>query len=234
MKLGARLPWFAALAAAVIFSLGACGGKKPADDPIPPELAAVETAAETGFDAALKSDQTLMVTAAAAAASQWAVYAQRALQDGVPADALDAAAVAIAAAKTLLNTPSPAPLAVARAFNRISAPMSRIYDVYKPPVPAALLDLDYLGRELLLEARAADMPRATASLDTLAARWATIRANVVTVGGSAQATQMDGTLTRARSAIAANDAAALELAAVAQAEAVDLIEQLFASVDTSD
>jgi hypothetical protein len=45
---------------------------------------------------------------------------------------------------------------------------------------------------------------------------------------------MDGTLSQARSAIAGNDPAALELAAAAEAEAVDVIEHLFAQRDAPD
>ena len=44
-------------------------------------------------------------------------------------------------------TANAAPLVIARAFNAVSAPMARIYAVYKPPVPENLLDMDYLGRE---------------------------------------------------------------------------------------
>jgi hypothetical protein len=233
MNLRVRIGVGLSLALAVAFGLVACGGKKTANDPIPPELAAVETAAETGFDAALKADPVLVASSAATAASQWTAYALRATADGVPADALAAVAAAIAAAQTAAAGSTP-PLAMARAFNRISAPMARIYEVYKPPVPSTLLDLDYLGRELHLDARAADMARVTASMEAVASRWTGFRPNVIAVGGSAQATQMDGTLTRARTAISANDFAALELAAVAQAEAVDVIEQLYASLDASD
>lgn len=229
MKLLARR----SLALALVLVVAACGGEKGAVDPIPTELAAVETAAETGFDAALKADQTQVTSVARLTASTWAAYLKRASADGVSASALDAASAAIASVSSLAASNASA-LTMARAFNAVSAPMARIYAVYKPPVPTALLDLDYLGRELRLEARAVDMPRATTNLDTLASQWAAFRASVVAAGGATQASQMDGTLAQARKAIAANDAVALELAAVAQAEAVDAIETLFAQLDAPD
>ena len=231
MKLLARGARTVTLAFVVL--LAACGGEKAAVDPIPTELAAVETAAETGFDAALKSDQVQTAAAAKLAASSWAAYLKRASADGVPAAALDAVSAAITAANSL-SALNPSALAMARAFNGISAPMARIYAVYKPPVPAALLDMDYLGREIRLDSRAVDLPHAATNLDALAAQWSAFRASVTAAGGAAQAAQMDGTLAQARKAITANDAAALELAAVAQAEAVDAVETLFAQLDAPD
>jgi hypothetical protein len=54
-----------ATALAFVFALAACGGgSEEAVDPIPTELAGVESAAESGFDAALKPDQAQVATAA--------------------------------------------------------------------------------------------------------------------------------------------------------------------------
>jgi hypothetical protein len=216
-----------------LFTTACGGGEGGAADPIPTELAAVETAAETGFDAALKADQPQIAAAANVATSNWATYGKRATADGVPPAAFDAVSAAITTVNSLIASNAPAP-AIARAFNQISAPMARIYAVYKPPVPATLLDLDYLGREVRADARAADIARATADLDTLTSQWAMFRTSLVAAGGAAQASQMDGTLAHARTAIAANDAAGLELAAVSEADAVDVIERFFALLDASD
>ena len=225
-----RLP---ALMLALTLCLTACGGEKKVEDPIPPELATVEAAAETGYDAALAADRARITAAANLANSGWADYSRRATTDGAPAVALAATTAALAQLSTLVSA-NAAPLVIARAFNAVSAPMARIYAVYKPPVPENLLDMDYLGRELRLEGRAADLPRATTNLDILTSQWTAFRGRVVAVGGTSQAVQMDSTLTRARSAIAANDLAALETAAIAQAEAVDAVEALFASLDAPD
>jgi hypothetical protein len=221
-----------ALAMALVVAT-ACGGGDAAADPIPTELADVEAAAEDGFDAALKPDRAQLLAAAQKATNSWAAYGARAGGDAAPADALDEVTAAITAVNSLAAANAPA-LDIARAFNRLSAPMARLYAIYKPPVPVTLLDLDHLGREVLLDARAADMQRATTDLDALSSRWTAFRAQVIAAGGTAQAAQMDGTLNQARNAIAANDPAALELAAVAEAEAVDVIENLFARRDAPD
>jgi hypothetical protein len=223
-----------ASALAFVFVLAACGGEGgKAVDPIPTELAGVESAAEAGYDAALAPDRAKVTTAAQLAKTGWASYLARAAGDGAPAGALEAVRTALDALDSAVASNAP-PLELARAFNRVSAPMARLYDVYKPPVPAALLDLDYLGREVRLDARAADFARATADLDTLTNQWTAVRASVVAAGGTTQASQMDGTLVQARRAITANDAAALEVAAVAEADAVDIIEGLFAQLDAPD
>ncbi len=218
---------------AMTVMMTACGGEKGQEDPIPPELATVESAAETGFDAALVADRVRISAAAGLASSGWADYSRRATTDGAPAAALASTSAALTQLAALV-TANAAPLVIARAFNAVSAPMARLYAVYKPPVPENLLDMDYLGRELRLEARAADLPRATANLDALTSQWAAFRGRVVAVGGTNQAVQMDGTLARARTALTASDWAALETATVAQAEAVDAVEALFASLDAPD
>jgi hypothetical protein len=221
------------LAMTFVLVAAGCGGGEGVEDPIPPELAGVEAAAEDGFDAALKADRVQVLAAAQQATNSWAAYGARASGDAAPADALDAVTAAIAALNSLAAANAPA-LDIARAFNRLSAPMARLYAIYEPPVPVTLLDLDHLGREVLLDARAADMQRATTDRDALSSRWTAFRAQVIAAGGTAQAAQMDGTLDQARSAIAANDPAALELAAIAEGEAVDVIENLFARRDAPD
>jgi hypothetical protein len=222
-----------ALTLVLTLLMTACGGEDGAVDPIPPALATVESAAETGFDAALAANRAQMATAANLASNAWADYSKRAAADGVPTDAIASTTAAIAALATLVTSNAPT-LEIARAFNAVSAPMARIYAVYKPPVPENLLDMDYLGRELRLDARAADLQHATTNLDALTNQWTAFRSRVVAAGGTTQALQMDGSLAQARAAIVASDAAALEQAAVAQAEAVDAIEALFASLEAPD
>jgi hypothetical protein len=226
MKLMTRIVLMLSFTAASVV-LG-CGGEDDAPvDPIPTELAAVESAAEAGFDAALAGDRSAINVANTAIASHWANYRQQAPRDGVPADAVSAVDAGIADALRLAAANATAP-ALARAFNVISAPMARIYAVYHPPVPADLLDLDHLGRELIVDAREADFARAGTDLDHLLARWTAFRSVVIASGGATQATAMDRALAAARQAIAARDSAAVEAAAVTETDVVDEIETLFA------
>jgi hypothetical protein len=80
---------------------------------------------------------------------------------------------------------------------------------------------------LIVDARLADMALAGADLARLAARWATFRPRVLAAKAGRTAASMDATLARARAAIEARDAAALEQAALAETELVDVIEKLF-------
>jgi hypothetical protein len=212
---------------ALALALFACGGGNEATDPIPPDLAAVESAAEGGFDAALAANAAEAALANTEVARSWALFRTRAAKDGVPASDVSRVDTAVASLGTAITAQAPA-LDIGRAFNGVSAPMASIYAVYKPAIPATLLDLDYLGRELMLDARRSDMAAATAHAQQLNAAWAALRAKVLAASGSTQATLMDNALAQVGSAITAADATRLEAAAVAETDAVDVVEQLFA------
>jgi hypothetical protein len=212
---------------AAIAGATVCGATTAAAGPIPADLARVESAAEAGFDAALADQPAQLARAKATVTRSWATYRARALRDRVPADAVADADAAITDLTRLSAANATGPQH-ARAFSAISAPMGRIYAAYKPKVPAVLLDLDQLGRALIVDARGADMPLAAADLARLAECWAAFRARVVAAGGGRAVTSMDTALARARAAIEAADAAALERAAVAETDVVDVIEKLFA------
>ena len=205
----------------------ACLANATTRDPIPADLARVESAAEAGFDAALAADPAQVAAAAAAAEQGWSRYRARAVRDGVPPEAVLAVDAALADTRRFIVANAPAP-ALARGFNGISAALARIYAIYKPPVPAPLLDLDQLGRALIVDARSADMPLASADLARLAERWASFRPHVLAAKGGRSAASMDTALARVRAAIEVSDAAALERAALAETELVDELEKLFA------
>jgi hypothetical protein len=162
----------------------ACGGGEGETPtaPIPTEPAGVESAAKSGFNAALAGDRTVPADAGRAAANHWASYRRRGASDEVAADALVAVNGVIAGldGASAVNATG---RQLARAFNAISAPTARIHAVYKPPVPATPLDLDYLGRALIADACVADLVLASADLTRLTARWAPFRSSVVAIGG---------------------------------------------------
>lgn len=225
MNLSYRRPLLMLLAAWTIVL--APGQGSAAADPIPADLAQVESAAEAGFDAALAADPAQVAAAAAAAEQGWSRYRARAARDGVPPETVLAVDAALADTRRFIAANAPAHT-LARGFNGISAPLARIYAIYKPPVPAALLDLDQLGRALIVDARSADMPLASADLARLAERWASFRPRVLAAKAGRSAASMDSALARARAAIEVRDAAALERAALAETELVDVLEKLFA------
>lgn len=151
------------------------------------------------------------------------------MSDGVAAG-LDAAIAALLAASAAGDQG----VALARAANGVSAPMSAVYAPYGPWAPPALLTLDYLGRELELDGMSSDMTGGQRHVDMLAAAWQGVRPTVVAKGGTTQATSYDSSVTRERSAIAVSDAATLSSVAHSQLDLVDAIELLFPAPDKPD
>jgi hypothetical protein len=155
----------------ILITVGLVGGACSSEPSIPADLEAVEGAAEGSFDAALSSDFATARAQADVAASAWAKYKPRAEKDQAPASAIVAIDTAIGALPASLAG-SPNAVDAARAVNAVSAPMSQFYALYSPAVPVAVLDLDYLGREVLLDARASDIVvGATGHLDQIESSW---------------------------------------------------------------
>lgn len=209
--------------------LAACGSEPS----IPADLEAVEASAEAAFDAALTSDFVTARTEADAAASAWATYRRRAEADQAPASAIAAIDSAVAALPgELAGTPNA--VNAARAVNTVSAPMSTFYALYSPVVPVAVLDLDYLGREVLLDALASDFTGATGHLDQIESSWNALKPKVIGAGGTAESADFDAVVAGSRAAIAASSTTDLEASARTELDVVDAIESVFATADAPD
>lgn len=208
--------------AILVASCGGGGTKVPAD------LEAVEAAAEGTFDKAVVGDFPAARTLSGDLATAWTKYRPRAMRDKAPPAAIDAIDRAV---DTLPGKLAGTPIAidVARAVNEVSAPMSQLYVLYHPTVPVDVLDLDYLGREVLLDALGADFARAGRDLDRIKTTWSVLEPKVTGAGGTAEITQMTSTIANARAAIDAGKATDLEAAARAELEVVDAIEAVFAA-----
>ncbi len=210
--------------AALALALVACGSEPTS----PADLEAAESAAEGAFDSALSADFAGARVQAEEVAAAWAKYKPQAETDRAPAQAivaLDAAVGALPA--TLAGTPNV--VDAARSINAVSAPMSQLYALYSPAVPVTVLDLDYLGREVLLDALASDTAGATTHLNEIDAAWGGLRPKVLQAGGTAEAADFDATLARARAANASSNVTELEAAAKAELDAVDTLEAVFAA-----
>lgn len=218
-------------ARAVVVCLGAVlvVGCASEGSTVPRALSELESTAEDAFDLAIGGDVAGVQARAAALAAAWDGYRSRAARDGVPAAAMAALDAAVAGLGAVAATETSGP-ALARAANAVSEPMPAFFEVYDPPVPSGVLALDYLGREVWLDALGGDFAAAGADVDRVESQWAALRAGVVAAGGEAEAAAYDGSVTAERGAIAGADAAALESAAVDQLELVDGIESVFASV----
>jgi hypothetical protein len=221
------LPFSSLLAFTSLLSLVGCAAAvPPAKVVVPADLASVESLAEGAYDAALASDYVKVDAVATEASATWQRYASSAAKDGVPAARITAVTAALALIKERAAA-NASPTEVARACNEISAPMAQIYFVYKPTVPVDALDLDYMGREVLLDARESNTVRVSADLEKLAAVWIAFKPRVTAVGASAAGVQLDEVITQARANIAAKDYATLEKSIKRELEIVDDIEKAF-------
>jgi hypothetical protein len=228
---------FSSIACALLIPLAtvqiACKAESPAKDPIPTDLGKVETAAEGIFDGALANDAAKISASSKQANDGMVSYRAHAVRDGVPAAVLADLEKAVTAVSALVQKGTVG-VELARASNSISAPMSKIYAVYKPPVPVVLLDLDYAGRELVLDAREKDFARATTDADRMIALWGPFRPSLVTAGGATVASNYDTSLNTAKKAIAAADAAATEAAAKTGLDDVDNMENIYKNLPATD
>ena len=221
------------LAVVVACFVMGCSKESQPDDPIPTDLATIESATEVAFDQALAGDVPAVQAQARQISEAWTRYQPQASRDGVSASALQRLAAAVQGLVTAAANSSVSAVDLARAANAISAPLEEIYAVYNPPVPPQLLTLDFLGREVILDAKEANFGRARGDVDRLDATWQSLRAKVVSAGGGSAANQMDAAIAAQRMALAGPDAPALEAAARQVLAVVDNIEQLFAA-ETAD
>lgn len=74
-------------------------------------------------------------------------------------------------------------LRVSLAANGVSQLMPSVYASYKDPVPAQVLKLDYLDREIQLRSQAGDRGSLRAAVKDLGSTWAKLRPQLVQAGG---------------------------------------------------
>ena len=212
---------------AVVASLNGCAAEEgPEPDPVPAALHQIEGNAEDAFDHAMAGDVAAVSADAASLESDWTAFRARAVKDG----AAEADAVAVDEAIAGLKAAAAGQIeavALARAANAVSAPMSELFAVYKPPTPPALMELDYLGREVLLDGTEGDFIRASSDILATDGTWKSIRQQVVDVGASSQAAKFDSAITAMQSAADASDSTGLVAKSNEELELVDAIEVAF-------
>ena len=222
-----------------LLSLAASGcggdgeGAEAAAATLPAALQGVESKAEDAFDHALAADFEAVRADAAAVAQGWNAYRAQAEADGAAAADLAAMDVAVSAFQSAAADATDA-VVLARAANAVSAPMDELFALYDPPTPPVVLALDYLGREVVLDARQADFAGAGVHIDALAAGFAGIRAALVAGGGAQQAADYDASVAALGAAVTAADGTRLEAEARAGLELVDAMEGVCASVEVAD
>jgi hypothetical protein len=212
---------------AVLAVLAGCATNPvPESRSVPAPLAKIEAGAEDAYDSAIAENFTGVTSEANQLARTWKAFRSRALADGVSASDANALEKSILALKEA-GAKAKGKVIVGRAANAVSGPVALLYGVYEPTVPAVLVELDFLGREVALDGMAADLRRASADIGRVAAVWKTLRPEVVSMGPN-EAASFDDSIARERRAVRSRDAGALVITANAQLEIVDGIEMLYA------
>ncbi len=133
--------------------------------------------------------------------------------------------------RTIKNTAAAAqpgdPVSLARATNAISGVMADFCAIYEPTVPAPILELDYLGRELVLDGMSSDFTSANKDLDALVKTWQGLLEKVLNAGGKKAADDYEASLTQLDYVISAQDANAVVAAAKTNLDLVDELENVF-------
>ncbi len=182
-----------------------------------------EALAEDTYDKALSGDAGGVHAAAASIQSRWKKLRKTVVRAGLKeasARALDRSVARLVS----LSASAADTLQLARAANAVTDTMDDIFALYHPKAPPELMTLDFLGRELMLDARTPDLHAGAAHRKDLQSEWAGVRPKVIKAGGEKEATGMDDTLAAADRAIAQGDQAELEKQAQSELELVDAIE----------
>jgi hypothetical protein len=190
---------------------------------IPQAAMDFEAQAEGAYDAALKGDVAGVRTAASSLRDLWKRLRKTLARDGLR-NAVIRELDASVAQLSSLSAAGTDRIQLARAANAVSGPMDDVFDLYHPRVPGALLSLDFLGRELVLDCRESSVHLATVHLRELKADWTGLRPKALKAGGSKEATRLDATVSAAADALSARNWAELERHAQAELEIVDALE----------
>ena len=223
----ANMTFHAKWAVIVALVLWDCSGDEHVRS-APAELSAIESTAEDSFDTALAGDVASVRTQAKHLATSWKHFRPQAEQDGVTKADLKAMDAAVDEFVTTAAG-DPKPTQLARAANGVSGLMAKLYDVYHPAIPADVQELDYLGREVQLDAIDADLDQGAKDVDRLATTWKPLRSKVVDDGGKREATDFDRSISAERSALSDMDSSALQSAAKTQLDRVDDLERVFSN-----
>jgi hypothetical protein len=208
--------------------LAACGGesKEPADTaskgPIPASIRTAESASEDIIDLALQRRRSAVVSRA---------KVLKAVADGPAARALRMAGAPAARiaefqrrAAVVARLAADAPLLdVALASNAAFELVPGFFARYDSPVPAAVMQLDYLDFAAKLQSLKGDDRALGAAVRALERTWGRLREDVVAAGGGKAARRFDGHVEAMR-ALAAN-----RRPATTQREAqhgLDLVDEL--------
>ncbi|HTD38125.1 MAG TPA: hypothetical protein VK669_11460 [Candidatus Limnocylindrales bacterium] len=210
-----------AVAAAVLAAgAGAASAAAPHAGTMLQRLNAVENDAEAIAEGEVTGARAR--AAAARAASAW-----RAIRPGIAASRADASVPIIDAAVAALGADRD-PGQLRRDANEVTGAIAPLFTLAGEGIPVEIHLLDYLGRSIALDARAADWPRATADAAALSRNWSALRPLVVQrARGPAAAAAYDRVTRAIAESVGGRRTAPVLAAATRSAAQVDVLESLF-------
>lgn len=215
------------------FADSGCGGGQTSPGTVPAPLADIEGTAEDAYDKALVSDFAAVAAGAASIDGAWRSFRAEAGSAGAAAEVVSQMDEAVSGLVSASATPTDAAV-LARAANAISAPMDELFALYETAVPPAVLALDYLGREVVLDARQGTLADATRHIDAIEDTYGTVRPGLLAGGGERPAAEYEASIDAMRADVSTEDAAALETDANVGLELVDAMEGVFESNEEAD
>jgi len=193
---------------------------------VPGELQTIESLAEDAFDMALGDDFAGVADAADKIDQDWKSYRPQAIKNG--AANADLTNMDDAVSGLLADSANPVDaISLARSTNVISGVMDELFALYNPKIPVAVLELDYLGRELVLDGMEPDFTAATEDLDAMKTTWNDLKPKVENAGGADEAKDFDDSITKLQESIDSQDASQLIEQANVCLELVDALESVF-------
>jgi hypothetical protein len=197
------------------------GAVRPPPDPVPSNLEPIVAGARDAFDAARAGDAESLARDTLMIRTQWAHLRPQTAAPAPLVATMDAAVARLGAA-TVTDR-----LLAARAATLVIAATADLYRRQAPVVPAELLDLDRLGRDLIVDGLANDQAGASRDAAWLAQVWESLRPRVLQAGGETEAAAYDGAVQRIAGAIAASDAVDLVVQADNSLRLIDSLEGRF-------
>ena len=196
-----------------------------ANAPLPTTLGEVESSAEDIVDYALSGDRADAVAESArlkAAANGPAAAALR--RSGVPPDEL--IRLEQRANRVAQLTRAGSFIGIDLAANAISQLMPELYGRFRNPVPAAILELDYLDREAQLRSLAHQPRKVADAVEGLVRAWPQVRPKVIAAGGGKEAAAYSGHVA-AMKQLEPDARKRVQAEAVRGLELVDELERVF-------
>lgn len=164
------------------------------------------------------------IVAARASVGMWLHAQERLAANGASQRDLARASASVEALDAALLARSD----LARPANAVTAALAPLFSLAGDRTPAAIHTLDYLGREITLDVRAADLRRAAIDARTLRATWDAVRPSVLArSGGPLAAARYERGVLALERAVSARDDRATTIAAKATLDGVDALEKTY-------